>query len=179
MTGMIKEAIITLFVAFLPLDGAEAIQAFTSEADSECKDSATGAVIAQCGTSDLYPDCDSTFSSACSSAGGTVQSCSSTCDDVGNPICNDNDDLYADCNDFETECETANYYIPVSGSNGVCSESETPVDQHFCCDDVDLQTETGEDCVAIGAVAVGLCTGGVLYCDGSWGKNAAGEVKCF
>jgi hypothetical protein len=177
---MVREVIATLFAVFWPLDEAEIVQAFTSEADSECKDSATGAVIAQCGTSDLYPDCDATFSSACSSAGGTVVSCSSTCDDVGNPVCNDNDDLYASCDDFETECETVNYYIPVTGSNGVCSETEPAEDQYFCCVDVDEGTQTGEDCFAVFAALAGICVlGDVLYCEGSWGKDASGNVKCF
>src|SRR5690606_34588033 len=117
--------VVTSLLPFSPIDVSKIhIQAFTSQADSECRNPATGAVFYQCRTSDLYPDCDSHFTAACSAHGGAVIACSGTCTDIGNHVCDDNNRLYADCDDFETECDNNSYYYLPEIGRASCRERE-------------------------------------------------------
>jgi hypothetical protein len=50
------------------------------------------------------------------------------------------------------------------------------MDQHFCCQSVDLKNFSGEGCQTIGQGQIDLCTR-VLYCPGKWAKDE-GKVVC-
>jgi hypothetical protein len=49
-------------------------------------------------------------------------------------------------------------------------------DQHFCCQSVDPESKTGDDCIAIGPNQIDACAN-VLTCPGSWAKQD-GKVVC-
>jgi len=49
--------------------------------------------------------------------------------------------------------------------------------QHFCCDTINHEKQTGDGCVTIGESHVELCPN-VLYCGGNWSKTEDGHAQC-
>jgi hypothetical protein len=49
--------------------------------------------------------------------------------------------------------------------------------QHFCCDTINHEKQTGDGCVTIGPSHVELCPN-VLYCSGNWSKTEDGHAQC-
>jgi hypothetical protein len=56
---------------------------------------------------------------------------------------------------------------------------ESPLEdgQHFCCDTINHEKQTGDGCVTIGPSHVELCPN-VLYCSGNWSKTEDGHAQC-
>lgn len=50
-------------------------------------------------------------------------------------------------------------------------------DQHFCCQSVNLDKQSGEGCVSLSVTHIDTCSE-VLYCGGNWGKSN-GITKCL
>ncbi|PRQ05751.1 hypothetical protein ENSA5_00710 [Enhygromyxa salina] len=58
-----------------------------------------------------------------------------------------------------------------SSPKNLQSPRESGEDQHFCCEDVELDNESGEGCSAIGKEHINSCAN-VLCCSGNWDKLA-------
>ena len=56
------------------------------------------------------------------------------------------------------------------------SEEDPQENQHFCCQSVDPNSNTGDGCVTIDVGQINACAN-VIYCSGDWTK-VDGNVSC-
>lgn len=66
--------------------------------------------------------------------------------------------------------------VETSSPSDIQSQVESGEDQHFCCDDVDLSTWSGEGCLLISEDDLNSCSN-ILYCDGKW-ERQDGRAAC-
>ncbi len=56
------------------------------------------------------------------------------------------------------------------------NDIDEPEDQHFCCQEVNVETKSGENCITIPKESIDACAE-VLFCPGFWAKHK-GVVTC-
>jgi len=80
--------------------------ALTMNASLQCVDAAGGS-FGECGSDPLLPACDTSWSGACSLAGGAETGCGSACQ-ANDPQCKDGSGLHRPCDiAFKTACRQA------------------------------------------------------------------------